>query len=188
MMETLIQEWQWHHVPITRISIPLKLNAYRKINKLLEAINEKIPAGTIITGWAETQEGRKKRIMKGFFFPANVIIYIIDFMFHRVLPKLNRFTSSVYFFITGGKNRVLSKAEILGRIYSCGYKIEQYYEEGNILRFAAKNIYACFLQEGLMVAGFPDAAGRKKWKINLCVQTAHHASLLRIPAAIYHGA
>lgn len=137
-MEALIQEWQWHHIPQSRITIPLKLNTFRKINRLLENINEKIPPGTFITGWAETQEGRKKMIMKKFRYPLNKIIYAIDFLIHRILPKFNKITSSAYFLITGGKNRVLSKAEILGRICSCGFTIENYNEEGNILRFTAK--------------------------------------------------
>lgn len=139
-METIFQKWQWHQVPHGKIAIPFKLNAYRKVNRVLEEINEKIPEGTIITGWAETQEGRKKQIMSNYVFPVNVVVYSADFIFHRILPKFNRLTSAAYFYITKGRNRVLSKAEILGRIYSCGFIVEHFSEEKNVLRFVAKKM------------------------------------------------
>lgn len=139
-METTFQKWQWQPVPQEKIVIPLKLNAYRKVNRILEDLNEKIPEGTLVTGWAETQEGRKKKFMSGYVFPFNMIVYSADFLFHRFLPKFNRLTAKVYFYITKGRNRVLSKAEILGRIYSCGFVVEQFSEEGNVLRFVAKKI------------------------------------------------
>ena len=38
-----------------------------------------------------------------------------------MLPKL-KLTKSIYFIITKGKGRVLSKAETYGRLYSCGFE------------------------------------------------------------------
>ena len=34
----------------------------------------------------------------------------------------------IYFGITNGHNRVISKAEILGRIISCGFEVLEYFE------------------------------------------------------------
>ena len=43
-------------------------------------------------------------------------------MFHRVFPKL-AITKQIYFILTNGKNRVISKAEVLGRLSFCGYEL-----------------------------------------------------------------
>jgi lipopolysaccharide/colanic/teichoic acid biosynthesis glycosyltransferase len=48
--------------------------------------------------------------------------YIAFFLYKRVLPKLFM-TSRLYFDITEGKDRVLSKAEVLGRLCYCGFSI-----------------------------------------------------------------
>ena len=50
------------------------------------------------------------------------ILYPIHFLFHRIFPKLP-ITKQIYFIITKGKNRVVSKAEIFGRLSYCGYNI-----------------------------------------------------------------
>jgi lipopolysaccharide/colanic/teichoic acid biosynthesis glycosyltransferase len=99
-----------------------KLNDIRYINKFIEAINAKLPLGGIFIGCAETKEQRKKRILKKYPFIFNYIYYFFDFIFKRVFPKFY-FTKKIYFFLTKGHNRVLSKAEILGRLYSCGFEL-----------------------------------------------------------------
>ena len=50
------------------------------------------------------------------------IILPFHFIFHRVFPKL-AITKQIYFIITRGSNRVLSKSEVLGRLAFCGYEI-----------------------------------------------------------------
>jgi lipopolysaccharide/colanic/teichoic acid biosynthesis glycosyltransferase len=51
-----------------------------------------------------------------------LIILPFYFLLHRVFPKLT-ITKQIYFIITKGKNRVLSKSELLGRLAFCGYEI-----------------------------------------------------------------
>jgi len=45
-----------------------------------------------------------------------------EFIVHRVIPK-TKGLSSVYFALTKGTNRRLSKAEVLGRLVFCGFEI-----------------------------------------------------------------
>lgn len=52
----------------------------------------------------------------------NRLVYMFDFIFKRIAPKMP-LTKKIYFWITGGSNRVLSKAETLGRLYSCGFEV-----------------------------------------------------------------
>lgn len=101
-----------------------RVNNFRFINKFFEAVNSKIPIGGIFVCMAETQEQRKKRIMHKYPPVLNSIYYFFDFMIKRVLPKF-RLTKRMYFFLTRGENRVISLAELLGRLYSCGYSVEQ---------------------------------------------------------------
>jgi lipopolysaccharide/colanic/teichoic acid biosynthesis glycosyltransferase len=46
----------------------------------------------------------------------------VHFAWFRAFPKLP-FVNALYFFITGGKNRDLSKAEVWGRLSFCGFRV-----------------------------------------------------------------
>jgi lipopolysaccharide/colanic/teichoic acid biosynthesis glycosyltransferase len=55
------------------------------------------------------------------------------------MPKIGMF-QSFYFFVTKGRRRVFSKAEVLGRLCSCGFEITEIAEINNKLFFAARKI------------------------------------------------
>ena len=97
-----------------------RINDIRRINKFFESVNAKLQLGGIYINNAETYFLRKKRILKKYPPVLNNIYYSFDFLFKRVFPKLP-ITKNIYFFITRGNNRILSQAEILGRLYSCGF-------------------------------------------------------------------
>ncbi|MFC2151802.1 sugar transferase [Bacteroidota bacterium] len=99
-----------------------RINDIRFINKFFESINRKLPDGGIFIGCVETKDQRKKRILRKFPPILNMIYYFFDFIIKRVFPKFN-LTKRIYFFLTRGENRVVSKAETLGRLYSCGFEI-----------------------------------------------------------------
>lgn len=99
-----------------------RINDVQYINKLIESINVKIKYGSIFIGSVETLCLRKARILKKYFPPLNWLAYSMDFLIHRVAPKMP-LTKNLYFMFTSGNNRVLSKAEILGRLYSCGFEL-----------------------------------------------------------------
>lgn len=101
-----------------------RMNDMRRINKLLEAVNAKLNMGGLFIIGVETYSLRKKRIFKKFPTPFNLIFYFFDFLYKRVSPKLWG-VKKIYFALTGGRNRVLSHAESLGRLYSCGFKLQQ---------------------------------------------------------------
>ena len=95
--------------------------------------------GGIFIDWVETYSQRKTRILKKYPWGINYIIYIFDFIFKRIFPKLN-LTKKLYFFITRGQNRVLSKAETFGRLYSCGFEIVEEQFINNRLFFVFRKI------------------------------------------------
>lgn len=116
-----------------------KINNVQRINKFFEAVNGQLQSGGVFVGCAETYNLRKKRILKKFPPVFNTIYYSFDFLIRRVLPKL-WLTKGIYFFLTRGNNRVLSKAETLGRLYSCGFVVIEESLINNLLFFAVRKI------------------------------------------------
>lgn len=116
-----------------------RINDIQYMNKFFEALNMKICLKGLFIGKSETFSIRKKRILSRFFFPLNYLVYTIDFIFRRVFPKIPGL-KKIYFWFTHGKNRLISRAETLGRLYSCGYEVvdEQYI--GDDLYFVARKI------------------------------------------------
>jgi hypothetical protein len=105
-----------------------RTNDMRYINKFFEAVNLKLPNGGQYMGCAETKELRKQRILRKYPPLLNWIYYFMDFVIKRIFPKF-RITRRLYFLLTRGENRVMTRAEILGRLYSCGFEIQ---EEGQV--------------------------------------------------------
>jgi len=99
-----------------------RVNDIQWINKFFEAVNEKLPAGGLFICTAETKDLRKQRVLAKFPPVINYVYYTFDFFLKRVFPKFP-ITKKIYFILTRGENRVLSKAELLGRLYSCGFEV-----------------------------------------------------------------
>jgi lipopolysaccharide/colanic/teichoic acid biosynthesis glycosyltransferase len=116
-----------------------KVNDVRWINKFFEEVNAHLNPGSLYIGAVEISEQRKARIFRNLPKGIAHFIYVIDFMLRRILPKLN-FTKGFYFFITDGRNRVMSKAEVLGRLVCCGFDIVDLKVIDDTLYFVAKKV------------------------------------------------
>jgi lipopolysaccharide/colanic/teichoic acid biosynthesis glycosyltransferase len=116
-----------------------RVNDIRYINKFFEAINRKLPLNGIFIGTAETNTLRKQRILRKYLPGLNYIMFTLDYIVKRVFPKF-LLTKNIYFILTRGENRVLSRAEILGRLYSCGFEIVEEKLTTNLLYFTVKKI------------------------------------------------
>ncbi len=113
-----------------------RVNDIRYINKFFESVNTRLPNGGIFVGFLETKNQRKARLLKKFPPIINYIYYFFDFIIKRTFPKFT-FTKKIYFLITRGQNRVLTKAEAFGRLYSCGFDVIDEMENNGYLYFAA---------------------------------------------------
>ncbi len=120
------------------ISLEL-INNYRLINKHLEEVNSNLPNDGILLGSFETFTARAKKRILCDVPVLNKICSGLDFVINRVLPKLP-YVKKVYFSITKGKNRLLSKAEALGRLVCCGFEIVELKEINDIYYFVAKKV------------------------------------------------
>lgn len=100
----------------------MPLNQIRGVNKLFAMVNDKLPDNGLWVCCYEPQSVTKRNILNRYPKIISWLYYAAFFFYKRVLPKLFM-TSRLYFDITEGKNRVLSKAEVLGRLCYCGFEI-----------------------------------------------------------------
>jgi len=115
------------------------VNDYRRINKFFETINSKLPDEGVFINSFVPYDIRKKKFLERFPKPLSRVLYLGDFIFHRILPKL-KLTKKLYFRMTKGRSRVLTKTEVFGRLYSCGFDLLEEKIIDNKLYFVAKKI------------------------------------------------
>jgi hypothetical protein len=108
---------------LTRLSINLhKVNDIRWLNRyFLEIHNRLVPGGCLVAMAHTIQTHREWMFQK---YPRSLarILYALDFAVHRVGPKLP-WIKQVYFSATKGRDRRISRAEVLGRLCFCGFEI-----------------------------------------------------------------
>lgn len=109
----------------------MPLNQIRGVNKLFTTVNDKLPDNGIWICCYEPQSVTKRNILNRFPPVIGWMYYIVFFCYKRVLPKMFM-TSRLYFDITEGKNRVLSKAEVMGRLCYCGFEIIDERKKGDL--------------------------------------------------------
>ena len=116
-----------------------RVNDVRWLNKFFESINSRLNIDGIYINSVESYKTRKIRILRRFASPFNYLHYTFDVFLTRVFPKLP-FTKRIYFFITKGRGRVLSRAETYGRLYSCGFEIIDERRIGTEIYYVAKKV------------------------------------------------
>ncbi len=116
-----------------------RVNDFRRINKYFKSVNAKLPEGGIFINHVETHAVRKNRLLKKLYKPFNYMYYAADVVLTRIFPKL-KLTKGLYFHITQGKGRVLTKAETFGRLYSCGFEVLEERSIDNLLHFVARKV------------------------------------------------
>ena len=118
----------------------MPLNQIRGINKMMGVVNDKLPDGGRFVCCFEPHGTLKKRILRRYPPVINWMYYSCCFFYKRVLPKLF-LTSRLYFDITEGKDRVLSRAEVLGRLYYCGFKVVKVQKVQNLIFVVAQRVF-----------------------------------------------
>jgi lipopolysaccharide/colanic/teichoic acid biosynthesis glycosyltransferase len=116
-----------------------KLNNIRGINKLLNSANQILSNDGTFVCCFESKSTYKQLKLRKLPIGINYTVYAFDFLFKRVFPKLS-FSSYFYYIFSGCKNRILSKAEVLGRLYCCGYSVENVKKIGNLIYVVSKRV------------------------------------------------
>ena len=123
-----------------------KLNDMRRLNEYLITCHNKImPEGMLVGGFVPLERARYelRSKMPKFIF---TFVYPLHFLFYRVFPKLPKIRH-LYFVLTNGMNRVISKAEVFGRLNFCGYKVVAEKMINNTLYFVAKKLNTVSTEE-----------------------------------------
>lgn len=126
-----------HNLNFEHVICLKKINDIRYINKFFEQLNERMEVGSIFIGCMETFFARKDRIWVNKIPVLNTVYFGLEFIIKRILPKLS-LAKKMYFDITKGKDRLLSKAEGLGRLVCCGFKIMDYRTINGLVYFVVQ--------------------------------------------------
>ncbi|HEX2081856.1 MAG TPA: sugar transferase [Longimicrobium sp.] len=114
-----------------------RLNDVRWLNKYFNVVNDRLPVGGRFVCYLETLDERRRRFARKYPRGTVTLARVLSFVLHRVFPKLP-VTKSVYFALTQGRNRALSGTEALGRLYCCGFEVEETREINNLLYVVAR--------------------------------------------------
>lgn len=114
-----------------------KINHVRYLNKYFESINRSLLDGGLYIGCVETNYQLRERLKNKY---PRFILYpfkFVHFLVKRLLPKWV-VSKRLYFYITRGKNRVISLTEVLGRLVSCGFEIKEYQNIDGLTWFSVR--------------------------------------------------
>lgn len=134
-----------HELKNEKIKYPVcfldrKINDLGRINRSFSLIyNALEPGGLFFATYKELEDFEKEFIGGGlpiFKFLKKLIYYL----YYRAMPKIP-WLNSIYWITSGGKNIVLSKAEILGRLYYSGFEVlKEIKNESNYYILARKSV------------------------------------------------
>lgn len=116
-----------------------RVNSIRYINKFFEQVNNRLSNGDTFICCFETIQARKERHRIGHIPVIKSIYFAFEFIFLRVFPKVWGL-KKVYFSITRGRNRLISRAETFGRLASCGFEIVDYQSVNGLMYVISKKV------------------------------------------------
>lgn len=118
----------------------MPLNQIRGVNNMFGVVNDKLPDNGLFVCCFEPQSTTKRNILRRFPPVIDKIYYTLHYLYKRVLPKIF-VTQRLYFDITAGKNRIFSKAEVLGRLCYCGFDIVDEHKFGDLVYVIARRAF-----------------------------------------------
>jgi len=152
------------------------LNDMRGINKRFCIVNQKLPDDGRYICCYRPQEYIKQKMLARYPWGINWIVYTLYFWTKRVWPRL-ALTSRLYYDVTKGKKRMLSKTEVLGRLYYCGFEVDEIVPMGHIEYVFAHRHSQPYPQERFKVYGplikLPRICKNKKIKYFYKFRTMH---------------
>lgn len=116
-----------------------RVNDIRGINDFFIAVHDKLPYEGVFVGCFRSKSSYKKDFLDRYPVGLNYVLYSLNYLVKRMLPKLS-YTREVYFWLTAGKKRILTKAEVLGRLYCCGFEVIDEYKIDKLNYFIARKL------------------------------------------------
>lgn len=122
-----------------KIVVLSRVNGVPELNQYFEAINRCLVKGGIFVGCIVTAEQLKQFVFASLPFYLAWPYYTLLFFFKRVFPKL-KITRNLYRRLFVGRPHVISKAELLGRLVYCGFKVVDLRESSGELFFVVEKV------------------------------------------------
>ncbi len=110
------------------------LNEIKYLNQHFASVNTLLPDGGIYIGRVETYAERKTSFFNRYGKHVGQVVWLMDFIVNRVLPKLRPF-NKIYRFFSSDWVHPRSKAEILGRLVYNGFEIVEHTIINNLMYF-----------------------------------------------------
>lgn len=146
---TLLQMTDYRYSTIVDMTI---LNNIRGINKRLCVVNQKLPDDGVYVCCYRPQEYVKEKMLASYPRGINYIVYGFWFIVRRVIPRL-LLMSRLYYDLSKGRKRMLSKTEVLGRLYYCGFEVDEIVPMGHIEYVFAHRHSQPYPQEQVKIYG-----------------------------------
>jgi len=112
------------------------VNDFRRVNEYFIEANRVLKNDAVFISFGQTLDERRREIKQNYLKILTYPVLFFDFIFNRVFPKLD-ILKGIYFSITKGENRLISRCEIIGRLYYCGFHVIATKEIDNRLYFIA---------------------------------------------------
>lgn len=128
------------------------LNDAKGINRRFCIVNQKLPDDGIYVCCYRPQEYMKQKLLNKYPKPLNWIVYTLYFWQKRVVPRL-ALSSRLYYDLTKGRKRMLSKTEVFGRLYYCGFVVDEVVPMGHIEYVFAHRKMQPYPQEQVKIYG-----------------------------------
>ena len=100
----------------------LGLTRIRHLNTFLNKANENMVDGGYLWCHSRTSGLKKEIILRSHPGFIGKVLYVLHYFWHRFCARL-KLTRWFYMWVTKGKNRSYSRAELLGRMYRAGFEV-----------------------------------------------------------------
>lgn len=115
-----------------------RVNDIKHLTRFISTVNGQLPLGGLFIGCCTTYGLVKKRFLRRYPPGLNYLFYTFYYFFKRVMPRMPHL-EKIYLFTTRGRNRAISRAEILGRLCAGGFEIvDEQVVNGNMCYCARK--------------------------------------------------
>ncbi len=116
-----------------------RINDFRRLNRYFMQVNKNLKFGGFFVGCVRSIHVRYNYLFQKYPNILAFLLHTTESFVHRVLPKLP-ILEVFYYAVTKGRNRVLSKAETLGRLQFCGFKVIAVKEIEDKLYFVTRKV------------------------------------------------
>ncbi|MFP4547800.1 MAG: sugar transferase [Fidelibacterota bacterium] len=114
-----------------------QVNDFSSLNDYFLTIYRKLVPGGYFVSKVRTIHIHKERFFKKYPKFIAQLFYVFHYLFYRIFPY-TPVLDKIFYLLKRGRRTVIAKAEVLGRLYYCGYKIVSTHEIGDYLYFVSQ--------------------------------------------------